>query len=283
KIQCSESDDCIPRAWECDGIKDDCPGNTDEQDCPDCSGIYCDYNETFVPWARVCDSYRDCDDGADENRKIYGCDCRGFKCPSEYCIPKNWRCDYILDCWPTGEDEFDCPCEGPDVFQCDYGPCLYNFYKCDGYKNCPNGEDEDGCPCAFQCPDGPCLPHSWQVCNGIADCPYDEDELDCPCDPDEFHCPGANSTCIPLEKRCDCVPDCPDGCDEDNCERPIPPSPKPPGLPYGPVGPTVYAMDIAPKYPELEKLILLRESLPARKEGEEKEPGATGHSRNYYL
>ncbi|CAG7729864.1 unnamed protein product, partial [Allacma fusca] len=77
-VRCSfPSGQCIPRAWECDGIKDDCPDNFDEQDCPACAGIYCDCNDTFVPWARVCDFWPDCKDASDEDASKYGCECRG--------------------------------------------------------------------------------------------------------------------------------------------------------------------------------------------------------------
>ncbi|CAG7705197.1 unnamed protein product, partial [Allacma fusca] len=198
KVQCTNTNDCIPHAWECDGIKDDCPGNTDEKDCPSCAGIYCDCNDTFVPWTKVCNFRPDCKDASDEDASKYGCVCPGFKCSSGYCISPKWRCDHFIDCWPTAEDEIGCPCDGPDLFQCGtFGPCLYNVYKCEGFKQCPNGEDEQNCPCAFQCADGSCLVQSYQVCNGWPDCPGGEDELNCPCSMTQFPCETLNNTCVP--------------------------------------------------------------------------------------
>ncbi|CAG7682785.1 unnamed protein product, partial [Allacma fusca] len=82
--------------------------------------------------------------------------------------------------------------------------------KCDGFKQCPNGEDEQNCPCAFQCADGSCLVQSYQICNGWVDCPGGEDELNCPCSTTQFPCETLNNTCVPWELRCNCFPDCPD-------------------------------------------------------------------------
>ncbi|CAG7828606.1 unnamed protein product, partial [Allacma fusca] len=42
------------------------------------------------------------------------------------------------------------------------------------------------CPCAFLCPDLTCLIQSWKVCNGWPDCPGGEDELNCPCSATQF-------------------------------------------------------------------------------------------------
>ncbi|CAG7728439.1 unnamed protein product, partial [Allacma fusca] len=131
-----------------------------------------------------------CKDASDEDDSKYGCACgANFKCPAGPCIYGSMQCDHILDCWPTGADEIGCPCDEPDLFRCGAdGPCLSNFYKCDGVKHCPNGEDEQTCPCVFVCADGSCLLQSLQVCNGLQDCPGGEDELNCPCNTTQFPC-----------------------------------------------------------------------------------------------
>ncbi|XP_049312042.1 basement membrane-specific heparan sulfate proteoglycan core protein isoform X28 [Bactrocera dorsalis] len=71
----------------------------------------------------------------------------------------------------------------------------------------------------FKC-DGRCLPLEY-FCNGRVECLDGTDERDCPdtkpeatvCQPDEYKCRAGN--CIDSARRCDRVPDCPDGDDED--------------------------------------------------------------------
>ena len=31
-------------------------------------------------------------------------------------------------------------------YQCVEGPCIYDYWVCDDYVDCPYGEDEEGCP-----------------------------------------------------------------------------------------------------------------------------------------
>ncbi|CAG7830453.1 unnamed protein product, partial [Allacma fusca] len=168
KVKCTNSYYCIPRPWECDGINH-CPDNTDEKGCPDCLGIYCDSNQTFVPRTRICNFFLDCNDGSDEDASRFGCECPGFKCSNGRCIRNDSHCDSFIDCWPTAEDELGCPCDGPSLFRCGAdGPCLNIFYRCDGISHCPNGEDEQNCPCAFKCADGSCLMRSWVKASGFS-------------------------------------------------------------------------------------------------------------------
>ncbi|XP_050331116.1 basement membrane-specific heparan sulfate proteoglycan core protein isoform X22 [Bactrocera neohumeralis] len=71
----------------------------------------------------------------------------------------------------------------------------------------------------FKC-DGRCLPLEY-FCNGRVECLDGTDERDCPdtkpeatvCQPDEYRCRAGN--CIDSARRCNRVPDCPDGDDED--------------------------------------------------------------------
>ncbi|XP_068222848.1 G-protein coupled receptor GRL101-like [Palaemon carinicauda] len=69
----------------------------------------------------------------------------------------------------------------------------------------------------FHCgPPGECVPLD-QRCNGVPDCTDGADESvgECGCLPNEYQC---DETCIDLVHRCDMVLDCPDGADERNCE-----------------------------------------------------------------
>ncbi|XP_077986934.1 MAM and LDL-receptor class A domain-containing protein 1-like [Glandiceps talaboti] len=76
-------------------------------------------------------------------------------------------------------------------------------------------------PCTaglYQCSsDGRCIPASWE-CDGILDCPQNEDELDCDhgtCDPSQFQCKSGQ--CIPGSWECDGIQDCSSNNDEAHC------------------------------------------------------------------
>ena len=44
---------------------------------------------------------------------------------------------YSIDLYAASE------CNG---YQCVEGPCIYDYWVCDDYVDCPYGEDEEGCP-----------------------------------------------------------------------------------------------------------------------------------------
>jgi lysozyme len=115
-------------------------------------------------------------------------------------------------------------CEG---FTCADGSCIDASWVCDGWPDCPNGDDEAGCPtptptptsCSgFTCADGSCIDASW-VCDGWADCPAGDDETSCdapaPSTCDGYTC--SDGSCIDASWVCDGWDDCPDGGDETGC------------------------------------------------------------------
>ncbi|XP_063709414.1 uncharacterized protein LOC134837947 [Culicoides brevitarsis] len=119
-----------------------------------------------------------------------------------------------------GDDRFRCP--GTSKFICDH-------QKCDGTRDCPNGEDETHEDCEekdLNCADGKkffCKFSSIYICatskcDKNYDCPHGEDELDChtpECHDDEFACDLTR--CIPMADRCNGYSDCDDGTDEHEC------------------------------------------------------------------
>ncbi|XP_049279689.1 basement membrane-specific heparan sulfate proteoglycan core protein isoform X5 [Anopheles funestus] len=157
--------------------------------------------------------------------------CRGddkVRCgkTSVYICAVQW-CDNITDC-PNGEDENESECQkcGKDEFSCDRTRCVPLQKKCDGHRDCNDGEDEANCnrgckPNQIACLDGACIEQT-QRCDHVPDCSRGEDELDCDdvaqCDESsEFLCREDN-TCILTDSLCDGRADCSDGEDEQNCE-----------------------------------------------------------------
>jgi low density lipoprotein-related protein 2 len=106
-----------------------------------------------------------------------------------------------------------------------------NTQLCDGYSNCPNGEDElpSKCPNChetgdFKCAtNNRCIPLSLR-CNQMDDCGdgSDENVTMCAqvgqraCSESEFRC--ANGRCVRGTWRCDHDNDCGDNSDEQSCE-----------------------------------------------------------------
>lgn len=180
-----------------------------------------------------------------------------FRCKNERCVPHWWKCDSINDCGDmsdeigcvnttspisttttteqtsTSDPEQEC---NSNQFACDTEKiCLGKAYVCDGYKDCPNGEDENNCPpdlCGrgkFRCrSDGVCLDIT-KYCDGIINCVDASDEEDCHhvnvetdnatiiCQAGFFMC---DHTCAPLAKLCNGKQDCYDYDDEKNCSDP---------------------------------------------------------------
>eukprot|EP00094_Tigriopus_californicus_P007836 TCALIF_07546-PA protein Name:"Similar to Hspg2 Basement membrane-specific heparan sulfate proteoglycan core protein (Mus musculus)" AED:0.27 eAED:0.27 QI:67/0.56/0.38/1/0.8/0.76/26/0/2378 len=151
------------------------------------------------------------------------CESDEFSCETGECLKSYERCNYVKDC-PGGEDEFNCPCQTPDLLCGDGSTCIESGKVCNGFRDCPTGEDESNCE--QECPgfvcqsDSKCILNS-QVCDYNSDCDDQSDELNCPCDMEtEFPCDPSNppgGQCLPLDMKCDSYPDCPDGRDEDNC------------------------------------------------------------------
>lgn len=157
---------CVQGVCECLAPSARCRANTTgcHKDTFQCRNGQC------ISWYFVCDQFKNCDDGSDED------ECRPGSCP-------------------------------PEAFQCHSdGACLTLGKLCDGRRDCADGSDELRCatvsaapqlapgehagrrpgparchPRAFTCNNGQCLP-AYVFCNAVADCADGSDESEALCE-----------------------------------------------------------------------------------------------------
>ncbi|XP_029664997.1 serine protease nudel-like [Formica exsecta] len=108
---------------------------------------------------------------------------------------------------------YKCP---QNYYQCDNLFCIPEMNRCDGRANCFDVSDEMNCSCRDRVLRD-------QICDGYFDCPHGEDELGCfDCPADSFSCNydsynPLRHNCVPLSQRCDGIKQCSDGKDELDC------------------------------------------------------------------
>ncbi|HKO94388.1 MAG TPA: LDL receptor domain-containing protein [Polyangiaceae bacterium] len=90
---------------------------------------------TSVPSLSVCDGFRDCNDGSDENG------CQLFACGDGQSVATRVVCDGYFDCTDGQDEDQNCP-----VFRCADGFEVPGPFQCDGEADCLDGSDEAGCP-----------------------------------------------------------------------------------------------------------------------------------------
>ncbi|XP_076632440.1 putative vitellogenin receptor yl isoform X1 [Colletes latitarsis] len=155
---------------------------------------------------------------------------------SHVCLVSNLR-SHICACPPDmmlSADNRTCIPQtacNPGEIKCEeHDICIKLHQRCDGVKDCPNGEDESGVcdelelsKCTkdnqFQCKSGECI-NKTARCDSHYDCIDRSDEEDCDkkeCNSSEFQC--HEGKCISKYLLCDGQPDCSDFSDEMHCSK----------------------------------------------------------------
>ncbi|CAC5372033.1 LRP1B [Mytilus coruscus] len=145
------------------------------------------------------------------------------------CILATWWCDAYPsgpDC-SDGSDETHCSasdCVATHTFHCGKSmTCTPLHTRCDGVSNCPDDEDETNCKdykCldgTVKCKDDTCA--QGDICDGTENCSDGEDEDNC----EEYKCPSGKIKCKDHScvwgEQCNGLAECDDGSDENNCQE----------------------------------------------------------------
>lgn len=102
-------------------------------------------------------------------------------------------------------------CDARCAVRCGDGSLLGVERRCDGFAQCADGSDEEGCQFALVCNDGRGVPGA--RCDGSYNCPGGEDEQGCPST--TMMCDGGRW--VGAWERCDGYTACADGRDEAGC------------------------------------------------------------------
>ncbi|KAH9489453.1 hypothetical protein Btru_046229, partial [Bulinus truncatus] len=135
---------CISGSLVCNGVPD-CKDKRDELNCTECQGYKC-LDGQCISNTSVCDQKIDCLDSSDENYNCtLNCTEGYYKCPeSMICILQEFLCDGYKDC-PYGEDEMNCKVCPRNETHCNQSYCIPKNFNCDGHDDCGDGSDEVGC------------------------------------------------------------------------------------------------------------------------------------------
>ncbi|XP_039271686.2 uncharacterized protein LOC120346100 [Styela clava] len=192
-------------------------------------------DSAVITTKEICDQNIDCEDSLDEinceNRcagssvdaeDVNTCE-KDYQCLDQAKMAK--RCDGILTCRQSMVEECVNECsERPEFcsglswandYDCKTGETIHASKICNGIKDCPNGEEENGCKRRFYCESGSTI-HiaNATVCNGQKDCDDSSDEIDCG-NKTHFYCNDSGEPkFIAAQQVCDGSEDCAGGGDE---------------------------------------------------------------------
>ena len=160
-----------------------CEGMIDQTNCSFTYVLNCTVKgliNTRIRDRWMCNNWKVCDDGLDENCHTYNADCK---------VHKYQKCDGVKDCI-NGEDELDCKeklhrnftCIRPLTRERHEDIPILKEWLCDGVEDCVGGIDENAaiwnCKRGIECPN---IPGKYvrlsKFCDGVESCGGSEIQL----------------------------------------------------------------------------------------------------------
>ena len=191
----------------------------------------CENGRQTLPYTLVCDHISHCRDSSDENFCVFSkCNHTQFVCSNQQCVSLTDICDGEIECFDQSDELCTAPVKSqktqvpfpvivnmnktgnvtfrtsnscpPTHFRCVEQYCLPVYLRCNGVRDCMDGEDEVACdrytcPGYFRCRSSAICLHPDHVCDGVVHCPGADDELLChniTC-PDVCQCRGLVFIC----------------------------------------------------------------------------------------
>ncbi|KAI1702971.1 low-density lipoprotein receptor domain class A domain-containing protein [Ditylenchus destructor] len=229
KVLCEGSQKvCIEKSKVCDR-KNDCSNEEDEEGCPaainlkviNCGGVNYDWRYGCGGGFTACEGYcKEC-----YTQSAFDCNTSEN---STRCIHRSLVCNGVDD-RGNGRDEANCDCSAIHMTMCSSATinrkpsCFTPSQRCDGYSDCPAGEDENDCDndCENDCTDNSfyCegkMPLAMQRLQVIPDCKWYVLQVLHDCKWYAVYCENCKR-CVLSTSRCDGVSNCSDNADEMNC------------------------------------------------------------------